>query len=219
MRGRLPAARGTGTEPVPGGPAGPPREPLRALRDPFGSPGPPFGARARRFLSRSDLWLPARPIAGLGDHTLRHLASQRFPAIAGASALAVFPGLPDLEPSNTKAFLPGADRCHAGCWIRAPRRKQRRWQHSTLCAPRHAPCTYTMNRKIQSPRRNPANNRSPAPAPMADAPGPTRTAGRAEPAGLTRQMRLGSAGAPPESRRALPWAMTSPAAISSTAQR
>jgi hypothetical protein len=76
----------------------------RAPRDPFGSPGCLAAPASRRFLSRFDLWLPAHPVAGARDHTLRRLAGQRLPAIAGASPLTVVPGLLDLEPSVEPSF-------------------------------------------------------------------------------------------------------------------
>ena len=96
------------------------RASCEARRDPFGSPRAAISAPAlRRFLSRFDLWLSAAPLPE-GRFASRHFAGQRFPAIAGASALAVLPGLPDVGSANTKTYLPGAGRCYAGCWYRRP---------------------------------------------------------------------------------------------------
>src|SRR5262245_53626607 len=77
------------------GSLGPLGVPWAALRRP----------RRRRFLSRSDLWLPAS--APLPERPRSHLeafASRRLPAIAGASPSTVFPGLLDLEPPLGPTF-------------------------------------------------------------------------------------------------------------------
>ncbi len=115
------AAPGTGTEPVPGGLARPPRgllaKPAETLSGPQGPPsrrprygdfcpGPIFGfppLRCRRGGSPRGTW-PANA----------------FPPLLALSALAVSPGLPDVGSSNTRTYLPGAGRCYAGCWYRRP---------------------------------------------------------------------------------------------------
>ncbi len=89
---------------APGDPRGPPRGPLRALRD-LRVPGLPYGTRV------AAISVPVRSLASRSarspefrDHALSHLAGRRLPAIAGASPLAVVPGLLDLEPSVRLSF-------------------------------------------------------------------------------------------------------------------
>jgi hypothetical protein len=99
VRGRLPATRGTGTEPVPGGPAGPPRGP--SLRE--SPPGPFRAPRAAFRRPRGDLC----PAANLQPVVLFRAPRAMCPwgavaalhLITEASPATVATGLLDLEPS------------------------------------------------------------------------------------------------------------------------
>jgi hypothetical protein len=123
VRGRLMGSPG----PVPAGPEGlwlerPPWKLRRASASPL------RGSRAALRRPRAAICdpmrcfgFPPRPVAGRKRSHLE--PSGRSPhtgSIAGASAATVAAGPPGSRPSNTGALLPGADRCHAGCWYLRP---------------------------------------------------------------------------------------------------
>ncbi len=137
--GEVPAKGATGTRAPSGRPGGRlssgPSRPGRACSrapcesplGPWGSPGLPCGTRVtaisvlvRSSACRSTPWLTLRAVA------MQPLGGRRFRRHCWRFLVSGFPRPPGARSSNTRAYLPGADRCHAGCWIRAPRRKQRR---------------------------------------------------------------------------------------------
>ena len=72
------------------------------------------------------LWLPAPPSCPeRSDRTLSHLRRSAIPRHCCRFAANGPSGPPGSRPSNTRTYLPGAGRCHVGCWYRTPRRGQR----------------------------------------------------------------------------------------------
>ena len=113
---------GAGFPPAPADPAGPAREPLAGLSGTReGSPGPPCGARVAAISVpvRSSA-CRLRSVAGASRLPSSHWAADGSPPLLALLPSAGFPGLLDLEPPNTGALLPGAGRCHAGCWYLRP---------------------------------------------------------------------------------------------------
>ena len=101
------------------GPSRPGRACSRALLvSPLGPFGVPWVAlrhpRYGDFCPGTLFGLPLRPIAGARAVAMQPLGGRRFPAIAGASSLAGFPGLPDLDA------LLQAPIAATWCWIQAP---------------------------------------------------------------------------------------------------
>ena len=84
-------------------------------------PGLPSGTRARRFCTRAALWLSAalrRRSPALGLEPLE--------AVGGFTPLLTLhrkrsSGRPGSDLAPPGGLLPGAGRCHVGCWIQTPR--------------------------------------------------------------------------------------------------
>ena len=97
--------------------------PLGPLRGPLGCLAAPA---LRRFLSWYALRLAAPRHRWRLAVAMQPLGGRRFPAIAGASSSAGFPGLLDLGPPTRGPTFQAPIAATLGAGIRAPRRKQRR---------------------------------------------------------------------------------------------
>jgi hypothetical protein len=132
---------------------------LRRPRDGDLCPGPLFG-----FPLVSD---PALGPDAMWCGAIQPVGSQRFPAIAGASPSAGFPGLLEFRPP-TRPYVPGAGRLHVegrGCIHVPPNRRRGDFSHN----PRHRGDTegfafrdsryWRLNRRMPM-ARNPRNRPS-----------------------------------------------------------